>query len=50
MGEVNYTPQQRGRGKTRVEVAINGAVKRGGDPARSDDGRQPPVHGNGKAR
>jgi hypothetical protein len=47
---VSYTPQPRGGGKARSEVAITEAVKSGGDLARSDDGRRPPVHGNGKAR
>jgi hypothetical protein len=50
MGEVSYTPQLMGGGKTCVEVAITGAVKSSGDPPKSDDGRRPPVHGNGKAR
>jgi hypothetical protein len=49
-GEVSYTPQPRGGGKACAEAAITGAVKSGGDPAQSDDGRRPPVHGNGKAR
>jgi hypothetical protein len=50
MGEVRYMPQPRGGGKARVEAAITRAVKRCGDLAQSDDGRRPPVHGNGKAR
>jgi hypothetical protein len=48
-GEVSYTPQPRGGGKARVKAAITGAVKSGGDPTQSNDGRRPPVHGNGKA-
>jgi hypothetical protein len=41
MGEVIYMPQPRGGGEVCAEVAITGAVKSGGDPAQSDDGKRP---------